>query len=139
MTGGAVVTLADAPSARGGAWSEDDTIVFSPNQTPRHALAARVRRLEGAAEPLTSLAEGEVIQLWPQVLPGRQGGALHEQPASPAPTTTRTSSCKRCRSGARKVVQRGGVSRPVLCRADIWSTCTTGRSLRRRSISTGWR
>ena len=42
VTGGAAVTLADAPSARGGAWSEDDTIVFSPNQTRRYAPAARV-------------------------------------------------------------------------------------------------
>ena len=31
VTGGAVVTLADAPSARGAWWAEDGTIVFAPD------------------------------------------------------------------------------------------------------------
>jgi serine/threonine-protein kinase len=31
VTGGAVVPLCDAPNGRGGAWSEDGTIVFSPD------------------------------------------------------------------------------------------------------------
>ena len=33
VTGGAAQTLAPAPDTRGGAWSEDDTIVFSPEKT----------------------------------------------------------------------------------------------------------
>ena len=40
-SGGAVVTLSDAPNPRGGVWGEDDTIVFSPDQM-RDALAASV-------------------------------------------------------------------------------------------------
>ena len=33
VTGGAVVTIADAPNSRGGAWSDDGTIVFSENRS----------------------------------------------------------------------------------------------------------
>ena len=35
VTGGAPVTLADAPTARGGSWAEDGTIVFTPNDVER--------------------------------------------------------------------------------------------------------
>ena len=57
VTGGAAVTLADALSSRGGAWSDDDTIVFSPDQTTGTHLL-RISSAGGTAEPLTSLAEG---------------------------------------------------------------------------------
>jgi serine/threonine-protein kinase len=72
-TGGAVVTLAAAPSARGGSWSEDGTIVFTPNQIPGTPLM-RVAATGGEAEPVSALAEGEVIQVSPQVL--RRGKAV---------------------------------------------------------------
>ena len=72
VNGGAVVPLSDAPSPRGGAWGEDDTIVFSPDQSPGTRLL-RVASAGGTAEPLTSLADNEVVHLSPQVLPG---GAL---------------------------------------------------------------
>ena len=68
-SGGAVVTLADAPSARGGSWSDDGTIVFSPHQIPGTRLM-RVASDGGDAEPLGSLADGEAIQISPQVLRG---------------------------------------------------------------------
>ena len=69
MTGGAPSTLRRCADHRGGAWSEDDTIVFSPDQTSGTRLL-RVSSSGGKAEPLASLADGEVIQVWPQVLPG---------------------------------------------------------------------
>ena len=70
VTGGAAVTLCDAPNGRGGAWSEDGTIVFSPDATPGTRLL-RVSSAGGTPEPLTSLAERETSrERWPQVLPG---------------------------------------------------------------------
>ncbi|MSO55415.1 MAG: hypothetical protein EXQ55_00600 [Acidobacteria bacterium] len=64
VAGGAPVTLADIQSARGGAWGEDDAIVFSPHQTAGTHLV-RVPSAGGTPEPLTTLAEGEVIHLFP--------------------------------------------------------------------------
>ena len=40
VTGGAVVTLCDAAGGRGGTWSDDDTIIFTPGHDP-HAHARR--------------------------------------------------------------------------------------------------
>ena len=137
MTGGAAVTLADAPSARGGAWSEDGTIVFSPNQTPVRACCA-CRRPEGDAEPLTSLADGEVIQLWPQVLPGGKA-VLYTSSSIAGAYNDANLVVQPLPSGDAKGGPVAGAITAGICRAAIWSTCTTGRSLRRPSISTGWR
>ncbi len=70
MTGGAVVTLADAPNPRGMSWAEDGSIVFTPAN--RVALV-RVSSVGGPAEPLTTLADGEITHRFPQVLPGGTG------------------------------------------------------------------
>ena len=48
VTGGAVVPLCDAPNGRGGAWSEDGTIVFSPDVTPDTRLMRVSRRRRNA-------------------------------------------------------------------------------------------
>jgi len=67
VTGGAPMTLCDAPNARGGTWAEDGTIVFSPD---RQTTLSRVSSAGGTPERLTTLEAGEVTQRWPQVLPG---------------------------------------------------------------------
>jgi serine/threonine-protein kinase len=67
VTGGAAVSLADAPTSRGGSWGSDGNIVFHPN--PNGGLM-RVPSAGGKSEPLTKLGEGEVTHRWPQVLPG---------------------------------------------------------------------
>src|SRR5712691_11500772 len=69
VTGGAAVTLCDAPSPRGGAWGEDGTIVFEPISTPGVSLLG-VSSAGGKPVPMTSLGDGEFTQRWPQVLPG---------------------------------------------------------------------
>ncbi|MFI5183857.1 MAG: hypothetical protein ACHQNV_05630, partial [Vicinamibacteria bacterium] len=70
VSGGAIV-LADAPGDRGGSWSEDGTIIFTPNYLPGVGLS-RVSSSGGAVEVLTrpDPAAGEVTHRWPQVLPG---------------------------------------------------------------------
>src|SRR2546425_1178203 len=68
-TGGVAITLCDAPNGRGGAWSEDGTIIFEPDSAPgRHLM--RVSSDGGMPGQVTPLAEGEASQRWPQVLPG---------------------------------------------------------------------
>ena len=69
VQGGAAITLCDAFSGRGGSWSEDGTIVFTPDiRTPLF----KVSSAGGAPVPLTTLdqATGEATQRWPQYLPG---------------------------------------------------------------------
>src|SRR5262249_44090645 len=68
VTGGAAVTLCDAPNDRGGAWGDDGYIVFSIN-APGAGLQ-RVFSAGGKVEPVTKVAEGGGVHRWPQVLPG---------------------------------------------------------------------
>jgi serine/threonine-protein kinase len=69
VQGGAVVTLCDAPTDRGGSWSDDGSIVFAAGN--REGLS-KVSSAEGKPERLTTLNQqtGEVTHRWPQVLPG---------------------------------------------------------------------
>ena len=69
VSGGTVVTLADAPNGRGGDWGDDGTIVFEPDIAPGTSLLS-VSSAGGKTQPLTKLGDGEVTQRWPQVLPG---------------------------------------------------------------------
>jgi serine/threonine-protein kinase len=68
VTGGASVTLCDAPNERGAWWGDDGTIVFQPIGTA--GALQHVSAEGGSPQPLTTLDEGEVTQRWPQVLPG---------------------------------------------------------------------
>ena len=72
VLGGAAVAICDAPTGRGGSWAEDNTIVFTPNSGSGIALM-RVAAAGGTPVALTKLAEGEVTQRWPQILPGGKG------------------------------------------------------------------
>jgi Tol biopolymer transport system component len=69
-SGGPPVTLSDAPSGRGGTWSEHDVIVFAPNILSLHRVAAS----GGMSEPITGLdfSRGEISHRWPRFLPGGQ-------------------------------------------------------------------
>jgi predicted Ser/Thr protein kinase len=68
-SGGPAAVLADAPNARGGAWNEDGTIVFSP--MARGGLQ-RVPATGGSPVAFTQLdpAAHDVSHRWPQFLPG---------------------------------------------------------------------
>ncbi len=106
VTGGAAVTLADAPSPRGGAWSEDDTIVFAPSQIKGTRLL-RVPSAGGAAEPFAALADGEAVEGWPQVLPGGTA-VLYSGSTVAGAYNDANLVVQRLSDGARTVVQRGG-------------------------------
>jgi serine/threonine-protein kinase len=104
VTGSAPITLTDAPSARGGSWSDDDTIVFSPHSVPGTYLL-RVPADGGTASPLMPLGDGEIIQAWPQVLPG--GNILYTSGSSVG-SYNNANIVVQVRSGVRKVLQKGG-------------------------------
>ena len=66
--GGPVITLADADDNRGGAWADDDTIVFAPD--PTQALQ-RIPASGGATQPASVLdqQQHERTHRWPAFLP----------------------------------------------------------------------
>jgi serine/threonine-protein kinase len=73
LSSGTVTPLATVEAARGGAWSEDGTIVFAPRPDgPLYRVAAT----GGTPEQATTLdsTTGETTHRWPQFLPG--GGSL---------------------------------------------------------------
>jgi Tol biopolymer transport system component len=72
VAGGAPIVLADAPGPRGGTWADDDTIVFQPINAagPNAGSLMRVSASGGTVTRVIPLAEKEVTQRWPQVLPG---------------------------------------------------------------------
>ena len=69
VSGGAVVTLCDAPAGRGGTWADDGTIAYSPANLAGISLM-RVSAAGGKPDRLTTLEPGEVTQRFPQILPG---------------------------------------------------------------------
>jgi serine/threonine protein kinase/Tol biopolymer transport system component len=71
VAGGALQVLADASGGRGGAWSSDDVILFTPGNAlanPDSALM-RIPATGGTPTPVTHLAAGEGSHRWPQFLP----------------------------------------------------------------------
>ena len=81
VSGGAPLTLCDAPDSRGGSWVSDDTIVFTP-------IAAgglwQVSAAGGTPQQLTSfdLTKGETGHWFPQSLPGGRAVLFRVQPRS---------------------------------------------------------
>jgi serine/threonine-protein kinase len=108
VSGGAAVTLCDAPAARGGTWADDGTIVLAPdvNSVPNVPLQ-RVSSAGGKAEPLTSLADGEVTQRYPQVLPGGHA-VLFTSSSTVGAFDDANLVVVTLPIGTRKIVQRGG-------------------------------
>ena len=66
IAGGAARVLADAPSARGGSWGRDGTIVFAPDLT---SGLSKVPADGGPATPLTKVTTDQRSHRWPHVLP----------------------------------------------------------------------
>ena len=67
--GGLPEAIADAPAGRGGSWTEDGSILFTPTGG---ATVLKVAATGGAVTPLTKLdtTRGENAHYWPVVLPG---------------------------------------------------------------------
>ena len=66
-SGGAVLTLADAPLGRGGSWGPDGTILFAPAAS---SAIFRIPESGGTAKPVTAADKSSPIsQRWPSFLP----------------------------------------------------------------------
>ena len=102
-TGGAVITLADAPNPRGMWWADDRTIVFAPDN--RVALS-RVSSTGGRPQPLTTLARGEITHRFPEVLPGG-AGVLYTASSEVNIGTGSAVMVQPLPSGTPKAIQRG--------------------------------
>ncbi|HET6201091.1 MAG TPA: protein kinase [Candidatus Acidoferrales bacterium] len=70
--GGTAQALADAPNQRGGSWTPDGTIIFSPDYT---SGLMRVSETGGQPEQvaLPDQSKGERTYRWPDVLPNGKG------------------------------------------------------------------
>jgi serine/threonine-protein kinase len=72
VTGGAAMTLADAPNARGGSWGDDNVIVFQPASNPGSSLL-RIPAGGGTTSALSKSVPPDIQHRWPQALPGGRG------------------------------------------------------------------
>ena len=104
VTGGAPVTLCDAPSDRGGWWADDGSIVFVGNS---QSGISRVSSAGGKPETLTTLADGEATQRFPQLLPGGKG-ILYAGNASTGGWDNGNIYVQPLPTGSRRLVQHGG-------------------------------
>jgi Tol biopolymer transport system component len=66
LAGGPSMPLCDAPQGRGGAWNQDNTIVFAPSPT---AGLQKVPSAGGAPVQVTTPGKGENSHRWPWFLP----------------------------------------------------------------------
>ncbi len=64
--GGPVLSIADAPSSRGGSWGKRDVIIFEPDfQSPLMRVSAQ----GGPVTQATTIADGHTTHRWPFFLP----------------------------------------------------------------------
>jgi Tol biopolymer transport system component/predicted Ser/Thr protein kinase len=84
-SGGMPIAIADAPDARGGSWSDDNVIVYTPET---RAGLYRVAANGGPPVALTTPAGGMTTHRWPLFLPGAKSflylAANHADQGSPA-------------------------------------------------------
>ena len=92
---------------RGGVWADDGTIVFQPIGGSGGNLM-RVSSAGGKPEPLTTLAEGEATQRWPQVLPGGKAVLFTSNSNTGAGYENSNIVVQPLPNGPRKILQRGG-------------------------------
>ena len=117
VTGGAAVTLCDAPQGRGGTWADDDTILFTPTSAPNTTLM-RVSAAGGTPAVFGALSAGR----------DERSGGRRRSPAAGAcstPSTRRrttgtrpTSSSPRCRAEHRRWSSAAGTT-AATCQAGV--------------------
>jgi serine/threonine-protein kinase len=104
VSGGAVVTLCEAPAGRGGDWGDDDTIIFSPAGAANVTLLG-ISSAGGRPEPVTKLGPGEVSHRWPQIIAGGKA-VLYSASNSQFEWDKATIAVQPLPAGPPKIVQR---------------------------------
>jgi Tol biopolymer transport system component len=107
VSGGAAVTLCDAPEPRGGSWADDGTIAFTPSAS-NGGNVMRVSSAGGQPEPLIRLVKGETTQRWPQWLPGGKAILFTSHSTVGANYEEADIVVQALPDGPRTVVQHGG-------------------------------
>ena len=105
LSGGTVTPICPVEEARGGAWSEDGSIVFAPRPDgPLYRVAAS----GGEPSQATTLeaASGEVTHRWPQFLPGGKSFVFTAHGNTGA---AREGNVVVQSADGRKLVHRGGI------------------------------
>jgi len=69
VTGGAAKIVCPASNGRGGTWADDGTIIYFQTSSGPGPLM-RIPSSGGSPSPAGELADGELVQRWPQALPG---------------------------------------------------------------------
>ncbi len=105
-TGGAPVDVCDAPAARGGTWTDDNTIIFCPTNGSNTKLV-RVSAAGGVPAVVGTLGDGATTQRWPQALPGG-AGVLYTESSNIGAWDGANLVVAPLSGGAPKIVVRGG-------------------------------
>jgi serine/threonine-protein kinase len=71
ITGGAAIPICEALTGRGGTWTDDDEIIFTPAASQPTKLM-RVSANGGTPVEFGTFLEGGTTQRWPQALPGNR-------------------------------------------------------------------
>ncbi|HET9402301.1 MAG TPA: protein kinase, partial [Candidatus Acidoferrales bacterium] len=108
VAGGAAMTLCDAPGSRGGAWAEDDNIVFAPTSSGGGLM--QISAAGGTPSELTKLDEkaGETSHRWPQVL-SHSSAVIFTSNMSGRNFQDADVAAVSLKTGQRKIVQHGGM------------------------------
>ncbi len=106
VTGGAALNVCEAPSGRGGTWTDDDTIFFSPKATDNSTIM-RVPAAGGTPVVFGTLSPGATTQRWPQALPSG-AGLLYTESRSISTFDGANLLVMPLAGGEPKVVVRGG-------------------------------
>src|SRR6202521_616447 len=67
VSGGAAVTIGDAPNPRGASWGSQGMIAFAPQNV---AVLKQAPDGGGTPQPLTRFEKGDISHRWPEFLPG---------------------------------------------------------------------
>ena len=105
VNGGAAVTIAPVPDARGSTWGPDDTIVYTPEPS---AGLYRVPASGGMPVELTTLREGEESHRWPSFLPNGKAVLFVVEAQGESSWGEATIEAVLLETGERKVLHRGG-------------------------------
>ncbi|MBZ5699386.1 MAG: serine/threonine-protein kinase [Acidobacteriia bacterium] len=79
VSGGAALTLGDAPSPEGASWGSQGMIAFTPTQV---STLQQVSDAGGTPQPLTRIEKGESSHRWPEFLPGGKAVLFAASPTS---------------------------------------------------------
>jgi len=105
VMGGAPVTLCDAPFGQGGAWTDDDAIIFTPAVGSSQLM--RVPASGGTPAAFGRFSAGAITQRWPQALPGGKA-VLYTEHSSTQKWDGANLVVAPLSGGTPKVVVRGG-------------------------------